>query len=186
MKTSKNIVLEKGSFIFRPYKVSDFKAMTKALEKRLPLQNQYDYWGPLGKDPSLEDFKAKLKKVEERRKNNDYRVFGIFHRDGSFVGQMDFKVINAEMNWVNLGLFIHNNYWGKGYGLKLTKLGIELAFNRLGIYRLEAGTEIKNVAAKKVLDKSKMNYEGIRKKFFPRKKCPDMHFYAITNPKLRT
>ncbi|MCD7899355.1 MAG: GNAT family N-acetyltransferase [Bacteroides sp.] len=80
-------------------------------------------------------------------------VFGIYESD-TFVGccslipQHDIYRINAE-----IGYWIGEPYWGKGYATEAVKLLVEFAFEELNLLRVYAYIFEYNISSMKVLEK---------------------------------
>ncbi len=81
-------------------------------------------------------------------------VFGIYD-DNTFIGccslipQNDVYHINAE-----IGYWIGETYWGKGYATKPVKLLLDYAFQKLELLRVYAYIFEYNTASMKVLEKA--------------------------------
>ncbi|MBT4791149.1 MAG: GNAT family N-acetyltransferase, partial [Halobacteriovoraceae bacterium] len=114
-----------------------------------------------------ENFKSKLAGYKERAKDRQHFVFGIFtKRTGEHIGAVDIYIINHEIKWGNLGYQIHNHHWGNGFATEASVITLKLSIKELGLHRVEAATEVRNYAARKVALKAGMVYEGRRKNFF--------------------
>ena len=115
----------------------------------------------------------------EALKNKRALVLGIFSaNEKNYLGQIDFFVINEQLRWGNLGYWLHNQHWGKGYATEAGELSLQLAFQKCNFHRIEAGTTTDNVHSIRVLEKLNMHKEGIRKNFFPDEVSQEMIFYS--------
>ena len=71
-------------------------------------------------------------------------------------------------------------YWGKGYATEISKKLINIGFDHFNLHRIEAGVATENKNSIKVLKKSGMIFEGIRRKILPiRGAWKDNYEYAI-------
>ncbi|MCG8306878.1 MAG: GNAT family N-acetyltransferase [Cytophagales bacterium] len=71
-------------------------------------------------------------------------------------------------------------YWGKGYATEVSKGLIKAGFEQFNLHRVEAGVAIDNVPSIRVLEKSGMLREGLRRKILPiRGEWKDNYHYAI-------
>lgn len=71
-------------------------------------------------------------------------------------------------------------HWNKGYATEVSKMLIQYGFENFNLHRIEAGVATENKNSIKVLKKSGMTYEGIRRKILPiRGKWVDNYEYAI-------
>ncbi len=70
--------------------------------------------------------------------------------------------------------------WGKGYGTEVSKKLIKTGFETFRLHKVEAGVATGNIASVKVLEKSGMTREGLRRKILPiRGQWVDNYHYAI-------
>ena len=82
---------------------------------------------------------------------------------------------------VNIGLVMCENERGKNLGTSITKIIVNYIFSNYDIARIQADTDINNVAAQKVLEKAGFIKEGIMSKYrFHHGKYNDSVLYAIT------
>ncbi|WP_165043390.1 GNAT family N-acetyltransferase [Dysgonomonas sp. ZJ709] len=108
------------------------------------------------------------------------KVYGIYDGD-TFVGccslipQQDVYRINAE-----IGYWIGEPYWGKGFATEAVKLLLNVAFNKLGLLRVYAYIFEYNSASMRVLEKSGFKKEAIIKSSIIKEgKIFDEHLYSI-------
>jgi [ribosomal protein S5]-alanine N-acetyltransferase len=65
----------------------------------------------------------------------------------------------------NLGYWVAQGLTGRGLATKAVGEVIEVAFGELGLHRLEAGTQVDNVASRRVLEKNGFEPIGIARAF---------------------
>ncbi len=71
-------------------------------------------------------------------------------------------------------------HWGKGYATEVSKALINFGFNEFNLHIVGAGVATKNTQSIKVLEKSGMTREGLRRRVLPiRGKWVDNYEYAI-------
>jgi RimJ/RimL family protein N-acetyltransferase len=71
-------------------------------------------------------------------------------------------------------------YWGKGYATEVAKRLIKSGFEDFHLHKVEAGVAVDNKRSIRVLEKSGMIQEGLRRKILPiRGKWIDNYHYAI-------
>jgi RimJ/RimL family protein N-acetyltransferase len=79
----------------------------------------------------------------------------------------------------NMGITIHKNYRGKGYGVEAQRLFCQYLFNTFAINRVEASTDVENRAEQRALEKAGFTREGIlRGAQFRGGKYHDMVLYS--------
>jgi len=70
--------------------------------------------------------------------------------------------------------------WGNGYATEVAKALIKAGFEDFKLHKVEAGVATENIASVKVLEKSGMIREGLRRKILPiRGEWKDNYHYAI-------
>ena len=88
-----------------------------------------------------------------------YAVF----KDDILVGSVELLIHPNGNHWwgegsAELGYWISEEYWGKGYGTEVSKRLIKRAFNDLEVKRIYATYKNENVASKRVLEKLGFKY----------------------------
>ncbi|MBE9584160.1 GNAT family N-acetyltransferase [Mucilaginibacter sp. JRF] len=106
-------------------------------------------------------------------------VFGIF-ADDEFIGVGGITVkIDIHRNNAEIGYWLGEPYWGKGYATEAVKLLTEYAFN-IGLIRVFAGVFAHNKASQRVLEKAGYTLEAIlRSAIVKNGEVMDEHLYAI-------
>ncbi len=70
--------------------------------------------------------------------------------------------------------------WGNGYATEVAQTLIKAGFNDFKLHKVEAGVATGNIASMRVLEKSGMTREGLRRKILPiRGEWKDNYHYAI-------
>lgn len=82
---------------------------------------------------------------------------------------------------VDIGIVLCNNKTNKGIGSKITVEIVNYLFSNYNLCRIQANTDINNISAQKVLEKSGFLKEGILKKYrYHHGKYNDSILYSIT------
>lgn len=68
--------------------------------------------------------------------------------------------IDEEHHKARLGYILHPPYWNQGYMTEIVKLLTSIAFERVGLHRVEATVYSFNQASSRVLEKAGYQYEG--------------------------
>jgi [ribosomal protein S5]-alanine N-acetyltransferase len=72
------------------------------------------------------------------------------------------------------------NHWGKGYATEVSKTLIKAGFDIFNLHKVEAGVSTENIKSIRVLEKSGMTREGLRRKILPiRGEWKDNYHFAI-------
>ena len=85
---------------------------------------------------------------------------------------------------VGLGYVIARSHQRKGYATEATRAIINWAFRQPKIYRVNASTDIENIASQRVLEKAGMLCEGLLRKYIVHPNISDIprdsYMFAIT------
>ncbi|WP_150285586.1 GNAT family N-acetyltransferase [Rummeliibacillus sp. TYF-LIM-RU47] len=87
----------------------------------------------------------------------------VIKESSKMIGAIEFRV-HEHNHSGELGYTMNRQYWGNGYATEAGELILDLAFNILGLERVFAAYEVKNVASGRVLERLGMKCEGILRK----------------------
>ncbi len=114
----------------------------------------------------LKDFTPEKREVFFRNEFEKYKDTYIIETDNEIIGfstigkTRDKNEINTGEIW---GIYLHPDYWEKGYGTKLLNYLIEIlkkrGFNEITLWVLE-----ENLPARKFYEKNGFQFDGTRKK----------------------
>lgn len=91
-----------------------------------------------------------------------------------------FRKDNIHSQTAELGYYISESYWGKGYGTDAVKQTCELIFSTTDIIRIFAEPFAYNIASCRILEKSGFSLEGVlRKNAVKNGKIIDMKMYSL-------
>lgn len=88
-----------------------------------------------------------------------HAIWMIELKDGTHIGELCFKGLNSN-GIVEIGYGILEKYQGKGYATEAVKAISNWAFQEPKVFSIEAETDDKNIASKKVLEKCGFVYTG--------------------------
>lgn len=107
----------------------------------------------------------------------DTKWFFIEKKDGTKIGTM-FHFLRGEM--LEIGYVLAPGARGKGYGTEAVEIMVDYLFLSKNIVRVQAITDVANVASQKTLEKAGFKREGtIRKSAFMRGEWRDDCLYSI-------
>lgn len=151
--------LETERLILRELRVTDLNGMFE-LDSN-PIVHKY-----LGNKPVKT--KAESQKIIEsvmcQYKNRGIgRWAAIEKSSGSFIGWSGIRLnneynMNGYTKYYDVGYRFIPKYWGKGYATESGKAAVNFAFNKMGLSRVYATTEIGNKASHKALLKIGLTY----------------------------
>ncbi len=115
---------------------------------------------------------------EELRKSYNWKI--LKKDSDEFIGMAG---INLSANRFKLGEIYYELLpaeWGKGYATEIAKTLIKVGFDNFHLHKVEAGVATENIRSIRVLEKSGMIREGLRRKILPiRGEWKDNFHYAI-------
>ena len=126
-----------------------------------------------------------LKKNREKarkRKKDDYS-FGIeLKAEHVIIGGIGIHHIDKYHGRAEIGYWLGQDYWRKGYGSEALKAILNFAFKELKLRRLEAGVYVGNPSSGKLLEKYGFKKEGTKKQAVRCKadgKLKDEYIYGL-------
>ncbi len=160
-------VMETDRLILRPLVSGDYEAFLKGYQQSLPAQNRFDD-GLFDTGFMTEEWYDGLLARRKKEAEADYcYMLNIFRKaDGASVGYCDITPhYREEFQYARIGYTIHNQFWNNGYATEAVRAMVSIAFEQLGLHRLEAHVNLDNPASKRVLNKAGFRYECVREKF---------------------
>jgi len=79
---------------------------------------------------------------------------------GEAIGYVELHIVDPQSGCAELGYGLHPDVWGRGLATRLAAAVVDHAFTGLGLHRVEATCDARNVASVAVLRKVGMRYEG--------------------------
>ena len=139
-------------------------------------------------NPNFKHFDACPKDIEaekdflrlnaEKRKKNTEHNFAIL-LDGNLIGGCGIMINQRRKHIGEIGYFIDEKYWGKGFTIKAIILLENFAFKKLELKRLEILMMPDNIPSEKVAIKCGYIKEGtMRKSIHHNNKLVDTNLYA--------
>jgi len=128
------------------------------------VQQRRTLFGPPGLIDSLEDAQRWIerelsyKTAEERTR---YRFAVELLEDDSLMGGCRMHVEDASNKMVSIGMALIPAYWSQGFGTEIGGLLFRLAFEQLGMHRIEALIEPSNERSLGLVKKAGFTREGM-------------------------
>ncbi|MCD7900960.1 MAG: GNAT family N-acetyltransferase [Bacteroides sp.] len=144
---------------------------------------EVDEYNTLGIPESIEKTKEMIRSMieaqqEENRKSYSWKI--VKRDSDEFIGMAG---ITLSSNRFRLGEIYYEllpSQWGQGYATEVAKMLIQSGFDDFHLHKVEAGVATKNIRSIRVLEKSGMTREGLRRKILPiRGEWKDNYHYAI-------
>jgi RimJ/RimL family protein N-acetyltransferase len=126
--------------------------------------------------PSPPMSRAEVEKMVESVSVLQPKVFIIEKKDGTKIGYIGFRTTTCP----EIGYSIAPSERGKGYCTESIKIMVDYMLLSKEIVRIQAHTDVRNMASQKALEKAGFKKEGIvRKLFFVRGEWRDFYLYSI-------
>jgi [ribosomal protein S5]-alanine N-acetyltransferase len=104
-------------------------------------------------------------KKESRDKNRNTYWFGIeLKSEKRIIGGIDLHNFNNVQGKAEVGYWIGEKYWRKGYGSEALEALLEFGFKKLKLRRIEAEIFKGNPSSGKLLEKYNFKREGMKRK----------------------
>ncbi len=144
---------------------------------------EVDEYNTLGLPQNEEETKDIIRPVIENQKAEVQRFFMwkiISIDNGSFLGVAGMTLSADRFRLGEIYYKLLPKYWGKGYATEVSKGLIKAGFEEFKLHKIEAGVATDNLPSIRVLEKSGMIREGLRRKILPiRGEWKDNYHYAI-------
>jgi len=144
---------------------------------------EVDEYNTMGIPKNIEKTKDLIRAMIEAQNENNRKSFTwkILRKDsGEFIGTAG---ITLSANRFRLGEIFYElipSQWGHGYATEIAKTLIGAGFKDFHLHKVEAGVATENIRSIRVLEKSGMIREGLRRKILPiRGEWKDNYHYAI-------
>lgn len=141
------------------------------------------HFNTIGIPKDLDATKTVLTRAVEDKLNQVRSAYGWTVRlkeSNQFIGEAGMSAPNDRFKRAEIHYHIHPDLWGKGYATEVALRLIDFGFNTLNLHRVEAGVATENLGSVRVLEKSGMQREGLRRKILPiRGEWRDNYMYAI-------
>lgn len=128
-----------------------------------------------------DNFKLILNELIKEQEKGMHYMYLIKDNNDEIVGRINLvEIIRGNMNKAELGYRIAKKHIGRGYGKKAVKLALKEALSVHKLHRIEAGTNIENIASQKILEFNGFRKVGIYNKYiYLNEKWNDSVIYEI-------
>ncbi len=144
---------------------------------------EVDEFNTLGLPKDLEDTRNVIRSAIEDQNNEcrKYIVWKILKKETStFIGIAGMTLSADKFKLGEIYYKLLPASWGLGYATEVSKALIKSGFEDFHLHKVEAGVATENVKSIRVVEKSGMIREGLRRKILPiRGEWKDNYHYAI-------
>lgn len=150
---------------------------------RLHSVPEVDEFNTLGIPKTISETEELIKPIIQSRFKTprDSYTWKICLRDSNqFIGLAGFSLSNDKFKLGEIYYKLHPDFWGKGYATEIAKRLVKKGFDDFDLQKVEAGVATENIKSIRVLEKTGMTREGLRRKILPiRGEWKDNFHYAI-------
>ena len=116
------------------------------------------------------------------RKNNGITWAITLKSEDRMIGTFGFWRIDKANYRTEIGYLLHNDYWGKGLMQEAMEIGIDYAFNTLGVHSIEANINPNNTASIKIAEHNGFVKEAhFKENYYYNGKFLDSAIYSLVN-----
>lgn len=142
-----------------------------------PLMDNPNVTGNLTVDFSnIEDFRRYLIYTQNQWQMHQNYAYTIFTKENAAIGQVSLYNLSFNNRKAEIGIWIGEKYWNKGYGSDSINIIIEYAFKSLNLFRLQAHVFTFNNRSVELFEHFGFQYEGLQKAYIWKNGAPlDVH-----------
>lgn len=149
--------------VLRAYRMNDATEVARILNNKKIASNTRSVDVPYSMDSATK----LIEKQQEMRETGDAYAFAICQKDSTdeerLIGGISLMVNKADHS-AELGFWLGQDFWNRGYCTEASKAIVEFGFETLGLFRVTAHHLSRNPASGRVLEKIGMTKEGVRRK----------------------
>jgi ribosomal-protein-alanine N-acetyltransferase len=150
---------------------------------------EVDEFNTLGIPGDIEETRKIVHPLIEARNEQPRKCYSwkiILKNPGAFIGLAGLNLSNDKFRLGEIYYKFMPLYWGNGYATETAKTLIKCGFENFHLHKVEAGVAVDNIRSIRVLEKSGMIREGLRRKILPiRGHWVDNYHYAIVEDDAR-
>jgi len=171
------VTIETERLILRRYTADDAEAMFRNWASD-PLVSEYMSWYPHENVAFTRELLSGW--VKEYEKENHYFWCIVYKESGEPIGSISVVSMNEQALSAEIGYGMSRAYWGKGIMPEALRAVLRFLFTEVGFYRLHAKHDVRNPKSGRVMEKCRMQYEGmLRGSYHYKNQFADCKQYAI-------
>lgn len=166
--------------LLREYGAGDLEAVQRYAGDRAVARHLI--WGPNTREETA-TFLEQAAAHARTDPREQYELAVVFKDGGDLIGGARIGVQSVMHRRGDIGYVLRRDVWGQGIGTEVAGLLLWFGFTHLGLHRIEATCDPTNAASRRVLEKSGMRHEGLRRDdFLVRSQWRDSLLYSILEP----
>lgn len=172
-----SITITTPRLILREYQENDFPGVHTYSKDSETLQ--FMTWGPNQPKDTRAFIQAAIKEQSYQPRRDFYLVV-VLKLNGKIIGGCGLHLEEPQRHSATIGYVFNKAFWGQGFASEAAQALIKLGFTHLGLHRIEATCDTRNLASARVLEKNHMRREAhFRKHLWQKGEWRDSYLYAI-------
>lgn len=149
-----------GGGALRPFADSDVEALSAAVARSLDDLRPWMWWAAAGLTTPL-DLLAFVREAQRGAQRGDSRQFAVLDEQGRIAGGAGLHAIERRDGVARCGYWIASDAQGRGLATQATASLVDLAFEELGLNRVELRIAVDNARSRRVAERLGFALEGI-------------------------
>ena len=149
---------------------------------------EVDEFNTLGIPENIAATKTMVKSIVKEQDKPDRKSYTwkiVLKESNAFIGLAGLTLSKDKFGLGEIYYKLLPAHWGKGYATEVARTLIKAGFRDFKLHKVEAGVATENIKSIRVLEKSGMTREGLRRKILPiRGEWKDNYHYAIVEDDL--
>ncbi len=171
------IKLETNRLILRPFKITDAQAVFENYASSDTV-TKYMTWQTHSDINATEYYLRGLIESYKGGKTFDWAIE--LKNENKVIGSIGAKKLDENVSKIEVGYCIGEKWWNQGIATEALKEIIRFLFEEVGLNRIEAYHDVRNLASGRVMQKCGMKCEGILRQFYPfNGGVSDVYIYSI-------
>jgi RimJ/RimL family protein N-acetyltransferase len=162
IELTKGLQLHSERLTLRPFKGSD---MALEVKQSMDLQVVQYIREPLSFEAAVEHFQSFM--APWQANEDQWLGFCVVRKsDGETVGTVSFRFESLASEIVELGYRFVPAFQGKGYATEAAKTLVDFVFSEIGVHKVMAICDPRNIASYKLMEKLGMQQEGLLRQHY--------------------
>lgn len=172
-----NIKLFTPHLIMREYKEADFPGIHDYASD--PETVQYMTWGPNTPEETRKFINLAIYQQQVVPRVN-YHFVILLLKTEQIIGGCGIHVCVPDKDTAVVGYCLNKQYWGQGYGTETLGALLKFSFDQIGLHRIKATCDTRNIGSVRVMEKNGMSREAhLIQHIWQKGEWRDSYLYAI-------
>ena len=153
---------------------------------RRPDVSRFLIWVPATREDAVVKLRklARMRRITER--SGALRLAVVLRASGKVIGDVNMEIVSRRNGEAELGWVLHPDLQGQGYATEAAAEMLRLGFEEMGLHRMMAICDARNVPSARVMERLGMRREGhFRERENVRGEWCDLLYYGILDSEWR-